>query len=89
MPHGNIASFALSLDERLLAFTRLEHNRWQLGYVDLATRRETILTSGDCNAYTPGWTGPRTIAYATDCDRGLGLTALASIHLDDADAPAK
>ncbi|MCU1223642.1 MAG: hypothetical protein JWQ42_1735 [Edaphobacter sp.] len=89
MPHGNIASFALSLDERLLAFTRLEHNRWQLGYVDLATRRETMLTSGDCNAYTPGWTGPRTIAYATDCDRGLGLTALASIHLDDADAPAK
>jgi len=84
--HGNIASFALSPDERLIAFTKLEHNRWQLGYVDPATRHETMLTSGDCNAYTPSWTGPRTIAYATDCGRGLGLTGLASVDLGDAPA---
>lgn len=83
---GDIASFALSPDERLIAFTRLEHNRWQLGYVDPATHRETMLTSADCNAYAPTWTGHHTIAYATDCGRGLGLTALASFNIDSAPA---
>jgi hypothetical protein len=72
----------VSPDERFVAFRKLVHNRWQLGYVNLATGRERMLTFGDCNAYRPAWSGPLTIAYATDCGRGLGLSALASVNID-------
>ena len=80
-PDEDIASFALSPDERLIAFTSLRHNRWQLSYLDTATHQETLLTFSDCNAYAPAWSGPRTILYATDCGRGLGLTALSSVDI--------
>jgi hypothetical protein len=53
------------------------HSRWQLAYIDVATGHERMLTSGDCNSYSPAWLGPLKLAYATDCGRGLGLSALA------------
>jgi hypothetical protein len=77
---------AVSPDERFVAFRELVHNRWQLGYMDVATGHEQMLTYGDCNAYAPGWMGPETIAYATDCGRGLGLSALASVRIDQLSA---
>ncbi|MGC2403225.1 MAG: glycosyltransferase 87 family protein [Acidobacteriaceae bacterium] len=73
---------AISPDERLIAFTTRYHNRWQLEYLDRKTGRRHTLTSGDCNAYSPQWMDARRLAYATDCGRGLGLTALASIVLE-------
>jgi Glycosyltransferase family 87/WD40-like Beta Propeller Repeat len=73
---------AVSPDGRSVAFRALVHNRWQLGYIDLATGHEQMLTFGDCNAYGPGWMGPERIAYATDCGRGLGLSALASVSIN-------
>ena len=72
---------AVSPDGRLVAFRELVRNRWQLGYVDVATGHEQMLTFGDCNAYTPDWVGSERIAYATDCGRGLGLSALASVGI--------
>ncbi len=72
---------AISPNGRMVAFTRLQHNRWQLGYVDLLSGKETMLTRADCNAYGPAWLSATTIGYATDCGRGLGLTALASVIL--------
>jgi hypothetical protein len=78
---GGVDSPAVSPDERFVAFRKLLHNRWQLSYVDLATGHERVLTSGDCNAYSPEWFDPETIAYATDCGRGLGLSAFATIHI--------
>jgi hypothetical protein len=81
-----IGAFALSPNRQLIAFTKLEHNRRQLGYLNPATAHETMLTFGDCNAYDPSWIGPRTIVYASDCGRGLGLSALASVTLSDATA---
>jgi hypothetical protein len=82
----SIESFAVSPDERLIAFTALIHNRWQLASLDTLSRRVTVLTSEDCNAYTPAWSTSTKIIYATDCGRGLGLTALASIDLSSIDA---
>jgi Glycosyltransferase family 87 len=82
-----IASFALSPNEQLIAFTQLERNHWRLGYLDPSTHHETMLTVGDCNAFTPAWTNPQTIVYASDCGRGLALTALATVSLNDAPAP--
>jgi Tol biopolymer transport system component len=85
-PDEDVDSPAVSPDERFVAFRKLVHNRWQLGFMDAATRQEKILTYGDCNAYSPSWVDPLTIAYATDCGRGLGLTALASVGIGQAQA---
>ena len=41
-----------------------------------------MLTSGDCNAYSPMWDDNHRLIYATDCGRGLGLTALASVAIE-------
>jgi hypothetical protein len=75
----DVDSPAVSTDNRRIAFRKLVSHRWQLGYIDLATGHERMLTHGDCNAYSPEWDGPTTIDYATDCGRGLGLNALASV----------
>jgi Tol biopolymer transport system component len=80
-PDEDVASPALSPDGRFVAFTLLVKNRWQLGYLDATTRQAKMLTFGDCNASGPGWIGPSTIAYATDCGRGFGLTALTSVGI--------
>jgi dipeptidyl aminopeptidase/acylaminoacyl peptidase len=80
-PGEDVDSPAVSPDERLVAFRKLVHNRWQLGYMDVATGHESMLTFGDCNVYSPSWTNPVRIAYATDCGRGLGLSALASVGI--------
>jgi hypothetical protein len=81
-PDEDVDSPAISPDERFLAFRKLVHSRWQLAYIDQATGRERMLTSGDCNFYSPAWIGPLKIAYATDCGRGLGLSALAVRDID-------
>jgi Glycosyltransferase family 87 len=76
-PDEEVDAPAISPSERFVAFRKLVRSRWQLAYIDVATGREHILTSGDCNSYSPTWIGPLKIAYATDCGRGLGLSALA------------
>jgi hypothetical protein len=73
-----MASFAVSPDEDRIAFTELIRNRWQLAALDTHSGRVTVLTRTDCNAYTPAWLNSTTIVYATDCGRGMGLSALAS-----------
>jgi Glycosyltransferase family 87 len=76
-----LRSPAFSRDGRYLAFTRLLHARWQLELIDLRNREEHRLTNGDCNAYRPAWLGPSNLAYGTDCGRGLGLTAVATVFV--------
>jgi len=78
---GDISYFAVSPDERFIALTELIRNRWRLASLDTLSRRVTILTSTDCNAYTPAWLTATKIIYATDCARGVGLTALSSIDI--------
>jgi hypothetical protein len=82
----DVDSPAVSADERFIAFRKLVYNRWQLGYIDVATGHERMLTFGDCNAYSPEWDDPATILYATDCGRGLGLSALASVTIGRGEA---
>ena len=86
-PNENIESFAVSPNEKFIAFTKLVHGRWQLGYMNAASHEEKMLTFGDCNAYSPSWFDPRTIGYSTDCGRGLGLAALALVSIDQASSP--
>jgi hypothetical protein len=81
-PDEDVDSPAFSPDERLVAFRKLVHSRWQLGYLNMGTGEEKMLTVADCNAYTPVWAAPLRIAYATDCGRGLGLSGLASVSIE-------
>ena len=73
---------ALSPDGRMLAVRKLISQRWQLMVLDLSSRAWVQLTHGDCNAFTPSWKDNHNLLYATDCMRGLGLTALASLKID-------
>lgn len=73
---------ALSPDGKVLAVRELVAQRWQLMLLDLSSRSWEQLTRADCNAYTPSWKDNRTLLYATDCMRGVGLATLASLELD-------
>ena len=77
----NVEAPSVSHDGKLIAYEKLIHNRWQLGYLDMATHEEKILTSGDCNARRPAWLNADTIGYASDCGRGVDLTVLASVKV--------
>lgn len=71
---------AMSPDGRWLAFS-CEHGRsWQLHAMDLQGNQELQLSTGECNSVSPAWTtDSKRVIYATDCGRGLGLTALAEV----------
>jgi uncharacterized membrane protein len=79
---GQLDSPVLSPDGKALAVRELIAERWQLMLLNLSSRRWEQLTHEDCNAYTPSWKNDRTLLYATDCMRGLGLSALTSVELD-------
>jgi hypothetical protein len=73
---------SLSPDGNVLAVRELIAERWQLMSLDLSSGAWKQLTHGDCNAYTPSWKdNNRTLLYATDCLRGLGLTTLTSLEV--------
>ena len=78
---------AISPDGEWLAYAREEKGNWQLQVVklsragEIATGDEHRLTNADCNSISPAWLpDSKTLVYATDCGRGLGLTALAKIR---------
>jgi Tol biopolymer transport system component len=69
---------AVSPDGRWLAFSRSNGRAWNLWFQNLQTGEERRLTDADCNQVTPSWEpDSKSILYATDCGRGLFLTALA------------
>jgi hypothetical protein len=76
---GDIGAFAVSPDARSIVFTELIRDRWQLAVLDTRSSQVRTLTANDCNAYRPTWSAGNEVIYATDCGRGLGLTALAKM----------
>ena len=73
---------AASPDGRQLAFSCDVGGNWQLFTLEVATGRQNQLTRSDCNSITPAWTGDsKNLIYATDCARGLGVTALSEIRV--------
>jgi Tol biopolymer transport system component len=82
---GSIRFPALSPDGKLLAFSRRERGSWHLFTRILANGREQQWTSLHCNASSPAWVNDHTLLYATDCGRGVGLTAIARVVLPGSD----
>jgi len=73
---------AVSPDGQWLAYSQEDRGAWQLWVKKLATGEERRLTSANCNSISPAWlSNSKTLVYATDCGRGLGLTALCQIRL--------
>jgi len=74
---------AISPDGKWLAFSRRQWGSWHLVVRELATGVEQQLTHAACNATLPSWEDSHTLLYATDCGRGLGLSAIARVDLRD------
>jgi hypothetical protein len=73
---------AVSRDGRFIAFSCRQHSNWQLHVVGLSGDAKMQLTRGECNSITPAWTvDSKSLVYATDCGRGVGLTALAQLSI--------
>jgi Tol biopolymer transport system component len=72
----------ISPDGSRLIASHLIANRWQLVMVDLLSHAQKQLTASDCNSGAPEWKDPKTILYATDCERGNGLTTLAEFRVE-------
>ena len=82
MPSCSARYPAVSPDRRWLAFSCEQAGSWQLHVMTLEGTQERQLTDADCNSFAPAWTtDSKRIVYATDCGRGLGLTALAEVRL--------
>jgi hypothetical protein len=74
---------AISHDGKRVAFSRRKWGSWQLVVRDLATGAEQQLTHTACNATLPSWENANTLLYATDCGRGLGLSAIARVAVQN------
>ena len=73
---------AVSPNGNWLAFSHLEHGVWHLWLADSHTWAARRLTEGNCNSITPAWDPEsRELTFATDCGRGLGLTALGRMRI--------
>ncbi len=72
---------SISPDGKRLAFSRGDRGSWHLAVRTLATGFEQQLTHASCNAISPSWENTQTLLYATDCGRGVGLSAVARIVL--------
>jgi len=71
----------LSPDGKLAAYAQRQRGSWQLVVHNLVSGHELQLTRFPCNATEPVWQNENTLLYATDCGRGLGLTALARVSV--------
>ena len=72
---------AISPDAQRLAFSRRDRGSWHLYVRELATGSERQLTHSWCNALSPSWMDTKTLLYASDCGRGVGLTAISRVVL--------
>jgi WD40-like Beta Propeller Repeat len=76
---GSVRYPSISPDGKRLAFSRRNRGSWRLFVRTLATGEEQQLTHALCNATSPSWVNLHTLLYATDCGRGVGLSALARV----------
>jgi len=72
---------SVSPDGKRLAYSRRDYGFWHLVVRELATGYEQQLTHASCNAISPSWENAQTLLYATDCGRGVGLSAIARVVL--------
>lgn len=73
---------AISPDGEWITFSCEHAGTWQIHVMNLRTKEQSQLTHADCNSVNAIWTlNSKELIYATDCGRGLGLTALAKLSV--------
>lgn len=73
---------AISPDGKWIAFSCEQGGTWQIHVMNLSTKEQVRLTNAECNSVSSVWTlDSKGLIYATDCGRGLGLTALAKMSV--------
>jgi len=73
---------AFSPDGEWLAFSCEHGGVWQIVVKNRGTGEQQLLTSANCNSIAPAWTrDSKSLIYATDCGRALGITALSRLRL--------
>jgi hypothetical protein len=71
---------AVSPDGEWLAFSHFEHGEWRLELWSPRTQEIRHIAEGDCNSISPVWSADgKELIYASDCGRGLEMTALEHI----------
>ena len=78
---GPVRYPAISPDGKRLAFSRRESGSWHLFVRDLVHGTEQQFTSAACNAVSPSWEDSQTLLYASDCGRGLDLSAMVRVNV--------
>lgn len=74
---GDHTQPAVSLDGDWLAETIGRNGTRQVWIQALASGGRFAVTQGKCNSYSPAWEpDSRSVIFASDCERGLGLPAL-------------
>jgi Tol biopolymer transport system component len=73
---GRVRYPAISPDGRRLSFSKFEGTSWHLYVRSIESGAEMRLNAGNCNAVEAVWQSANTLVYASDCGRGLGLSAL-------------
>lgn len=77
VPAEREESDVLSPDGRWIAFTTGGRGQRHLWLRSITGRREILLAGGSCDSSWPAWSlDSRSLVFASDCDRGLGLPAL-------------
>jgi len=81
---GDCFNPAISPDARRLAYTCSTTGGRQIWVQDLISTASRRLTYGFCNNNSPAWERDSlSIIFASDCNRGLGLTALFRLRIAD------
>jgi Glycosyltransferase family 87/WD40-like Beta Propeller Repeat len=76
-PSATTEASVLSPDGKWLAFESTQAGPKQIWLKDTATGETEVLAGGDCNSSSPAWEeDSRTLIFASDCGRGLGLPVL-------------
>jgi hypothetical protein len=69
----------ISPDGKWMAVESVQVGPKQIWLQDRATGKTTLLAGGDCNNTSPAWEGDsKTLIFASDCGRGLGMPVLYS-----------
>jgi Glycosyltransferase family 87/WD40-like Beta Propeller Repeat len=76
---------AISPDGKWMAFESVQAGPKQIWLRDTVTGKTEVLAEGDCNSSSPAWEqDSRSLIFASDCGRGLGMPVLyrATLPLD-------
>ena len=75
----------ISPDGKWVALESMQTGPKQIWLRDAVTGKTEVLAGGDCNSSAPAWQeDSRTLIFASDCGRGLGMPVLyrANLPLD-------